>query len=92
MNWLVIALALVGRFMTTYIYSAVYIYTPELYPTSIRAAALSFCSTASKFGGVLAPYIILLVNKFTLRVSIVIHIKMDMLIVLYNYIKLINFT
>ena len=72
MNWLVITLALAGRFLTTYTFSAVYIYTSELYPTPIRAAALTFCSTIGRFGGVVAPYISLLVNTYALSYTVLI--------------------
>ena len=46
-------LALVGKFGASAVFLSVYLYTSELYPTSIRATAVGFCSTIARVGGVL---------------------------------------
>ncbi|PRW59112.1 organic cation carnitine transporter 7-like isoform A [Chlorella sorokiniana] len=37
-------------------YSVLYVYSPELYPTIVRALALAMCNGFSRLGGFLAPY------------------------------------
>jgi MFS family permease len=37
-------------------FSALYVYTPELYSTSIRAQGLALCNAFSRLGGFLAPF------------------------------------
>ncbi|XP_065902879.1 synaptic vesicle 2-related protein-like isoform X2 [Dysidea avara] len=38
-------------------FMSVYLYTPEVYPTAIRAFGLSLCSAMSRMGGMTAPFI-----------------------------------
>ena len=45
-----------GKFGIGLVFSSVYIYTPELYPTNIRSAALGLCSSVANIGGIVAPY------------------------------------
>jgi len=39
------------------VFQAVFVYTPEVYPTSVRAAAMGFCSASSRIGGIITPFI-----------------------------------
>ena len=36
---------------------AVYVYTPEIYPTSVRATAMGFCSGVARVGAILTPFV-----------------------------------
>ena len=45
-------LALLGKFGATCAFSTVYLYTSELFPTSIRGTAVGLCSTIARIGGV----------------------------------------
>ena len=41
-------------------FSVVYVYVAELYPTSVRSIGTGLASMTARFGGVAAPYVILL--------------------------------
>ena len=45
------------RALVSAVYQAVTVYTPEVYPTTVRAAAVGFCSAAARAGGMTAPFI-----------------------------------
>ncbi|KAI6649164.1 Synaptic vesicle 2-related protein isoform X1 [Oopsacas minuta] len=38
-------------------FQAAYVYTPEAYPTRIRASALALCSTMARVGAIITPFI-----------------------------------
>jgi len=60
--WLVL-FAMVARFFTG-VYEAVwYTYTPEVYPTSVRALGFGMCSFYGKVSGLVAPFISTYVNE-----------------------------
>ena len=44
-----------GRGAITVVFAMLFVYTGEVYPTSIRATGLGFCSFCARVGGVLAP-------------------------------------
>lgn len=56
----VTALALIGRFFGSASFSNIYLYSSELYPTTIRNMALGTCSTFSRIGGIVVPFIVAL--------------------------------
>lgn len=45
------------RGLATGIFQALFVYTPEVYPTSVRAFGLGASSTVGRFGGIVSPYI-----------------------------------
>ena len=45
------------------IFSVVYVYAPELYPTTVRSIGMGLASMMARIGGVAAPYIILTAAK-----------------------------
>ena len=47
--------SLIGKFFITSVFGVIYSYTVELFPTSTRSAAVGFCSTSARIGGILAP-------------------------------------
>ena len=46
------------QFFTFAMWSSVYAYTPELYPTRIRATGCGLVSAMSRVGGMLGPYVV----------------------------------
>ncbi|XP_065920567.1 putative transporter svop-1 [Dysidea avara] len=38
-------------------FQAIYLYTPEVYPTAVRAIGMALCSCVSRIGSMIAPYI-----------------------------------
>ncbi|GFR90248.1 organic cation transporter protein [Elysia marginata] len=56
-NWLTIALSLVGKFGSTVGFAVIYVYTAELFPTVLRNSIIGICSVCARIGGILAPFI-----------------------------------
>ena len=44
------------RAFATGVSQVVYVYTPEIYPTTVRAFALGTCSAAAHIGAIVTPY------------------------------------
>ncbi len=66
MQGLMVGLSAVGKFFICLTFNLLFIYTPELYPTSLRATGISMASCTGTIGGMLAPYIILAVSRHSL--------------------------
>ena len=52
--------AVLGRIVAELLFSLVYLYTAEVYPTSMRASGLGLCSSAARIGSFVAPFVVLL--------------------------------
>ena len=46
-----------------FVLRVVYVYAPELYPTTVRSIGMGLASMMARIGGVAAPYIILTAEK-----------------------------
>ena len=57
--------SLSAKAAVTAAFNVTYIYTAQLYPTSIRATAVGACSTMARVGGALAP----IVGKYLIEVG-----------------------
>ena len=58
-----------GKFGASGAFAIVYLYTAELFPTSIRSTATGLCSMMARIGGIAAPQVSHLVqnrNLFTM--------------------------
>ncbi|XP_029304014.1 solute carrier family 22 member 5-like [Cottoperca gobio] len=53
-----VALEMLGKFGITTGTSLMYVYTAELYPTVLRNTATGVCSTASRIGSCIAPFLL----------------------------------
>ena len=54
--WLTVFL-FVCRALIAGAFQALYVYTPEVYPTRVRALGLGMSSTVGRIGGIISPYI-----------------------------------
>ncbi|XP_066513115.1 putative transporter SVOPL isoform X1 [Hoplias malabaricus] len=45
------------RSLVSMYFNVVYIYTAEVYPTSVRSLGMGFCTSFSRIGGMIAPFI-----------------------------------
>ena len=61
-EWVIIALALLGKWGVTANWNFLYLITSEVYPMSLRASAFATCSMIGRFGGVASPFISQLVQ------------------------------
>ena len=66
------AILFIIRGAITGAFQAAYVYTPEAYPTRIRASALSLCSTMARIGALITPFVatVLLQKNFYATVCV----------------------
>ncbi|XP_065830949.1 putative transporter svop-1 isoform X2 [Oscarella lobularis] len=55
------------RGLVTGAFQAAYVYTPEVYPTSMRAIGLGMCSTVARLGSMSTPFIAQVLTRKSLR-------------------------
>jgi len=55
-----IAISIVGRFSANCSYTILNLFTTEQFPTVVRGVGLTYCVVISRFGTILAPYVLLL--------------------------------
>ncbi|EYC07430.1 hypothetical protein Y032_0070g429 [Ancylostoma ceylanicum] len=60
------ALWALGKFAISCSFMSIYVYASEIFPTNIRNLSIGFCEMMSRVGGILAPYVVVLVS-LTLR-------------------------
>ncbi|CAE1310971.1 SLC22A4_5 [Acanthosepion pharaonis] len=59
-QWITTTLATLSKLCVTGTFGIVYLHTCELYPTCVRNGALGAMSTFARVGGVIAPYVMML--------------------------------
>jgi len=62
LQWLIMTFAMIGKFGLTGAFAGIYLYSVELFPTTIRGIGLSFASVGSTIGNIAAPYMMLLIT------------------------------
>ncbi|XP_065831327.1 putative transporter svop-1 [Oscarella lobularis] len=60
-------LIFVVRALITGAFQAAYVYTPEVYPTAVRAVGLGMCSTIARLGAMITPFIAQVLLRTSIR-------------------------
>ena len=61
-NLIVVVLAMIGKMCASASYAIIYLYTSELFPTSIRNTGMGTCSMMARIGAMIAPKVLDLVK------------------------------
>ena len=46
-----------ARAFVTGVFQAVYVYTPEVFPTKVRGVAMGFNTAAARIGAIITPFV-----------------------------------
>uniref|UniRef100_A0A915PZ18 Major facilitator superfamily (MFS) profile domain-containing protein n=1 Tax=Setaria digitata TaxID=48799 RepID=A0A915PZ18_9BILA len=60
--WLTISCWLLSKYGISSSFMSIYVYGSEIFPTTMRNICLGLCAVIARFGGVIAPYAILLAS------------------------------
>ena len=60
--WIIIILTMIGKGFGSGAYAIITLYTPEIYPTTMRSTAVAVANLFSRFGSLSAPYIVDIVS------------------------------
>ena len=60
-EWLIVTVAMIGKFAISVSFAMAWTYSVEVYPTSIRAIGVNACSSAARASGIAAAYVGILV-------------------------------
>ena len=58
-----VVLAMIGKFFNVLAFEVLFLFTAELIPTKVRTVGMGFCYCIGRIGGMIAPFINLLVRK-----------------------------
>jgi putative MFS transporter len=69
--WLVVGSTLLMSFALLGTWGALYAFTPEVYPTDLRASGMGMAGAVARFGGLFAPSIVapVMATQFTLSLA-----------------------
>jgi putative MFS transporter len=70
-TWLVVGSTLLMSFALLGTWGALYAFTPEVYPTDLRASGMGMAGAMARFGGLFAPAIVapVMATHFTLALG-----------------------
>ncbi|XP_025410988.1 synaptic vesicle 2-related protein isoform X5 [Sipha flava] len=72
------------------VFQAVYVYTPEIYPTPLRTIGVGTCSAMARLGAMVTPYIAQVLLKSSFTTSIIIYITAALLAAIASSLLPIN--
>ncbi len=62
------------RAVSSGVFQAAYVYTPEVYPTALRSVGVGTCSTAARVGAAATPYVAQVLMKQSLALAAAVYI------------------
>ena len=77
-----------ARGFATGVFQAVYVYTPEVFPTKIRGTAMGLMSSSSRIGGLVTPFVAQVNQTLVIQhliVNIYRHYFQSMIMLQYHY-------
>eukprot|EP01119_Soliformovum_irregulare_P021198 TRINITY_DN7011_c0_g2_i1.p1 TRINITY_DN7011_c0_g2~~TRINITY_DN7011_c0_g2_i1.p1 ORF type:complete len:537 (+),score=75.78 TRINITY_DN7011_c0_g2_i1:123-1733(+) len=51
-------------------FQVMWVYTPEVYPTTIRSTGIGMCASVSRIGGMITPYVAQLLSQYNVYLSL----------------------
>lgn len=63
-SWAVLLCFVVGKGAISFAFTSMYVYTTELWPTSIRLTIMNTSSMFGRFGSMIAPFVVIVVSTF----------------------------
>lgn len=79
----IMLLSLIGKFAVSMAFALLYVYTSELFPTEARNKGMGLASVAARIGGILAPFVSLLVSVTVFTACHIICYRRFQIITLY---------
>ena len=71
----------VARGIISGVFQAAYVYTPEVYPTYLRAVGVGVCSGVARLGAMLTPFVAQVLIKTSLELALGLYASMALLAV-----------
>lgn len=71
----------VARGMSSAFFQAVYVYTPEAYPTNLRAVALGSGSASARIGAMITPYVAQVLLRQSLSATVGVYAGIGMFLI-----------
>ena len=60
-------MSMAGKFGSAAVFAMIFVYTGEMFPTSIRSLGIGLCSTAARISSTLFPFVVGLVRTIIIR-------------------------
>lgn len=65
-HWTVVGLSVLGKIGASTAFATIYLFSAELFPTVVRNSAMGVSSLSARIGGMISPYIAIIVSHLTL--------------------------
>ena len=66
-------------------FQAAYVYTPEVYPTRIRASALSLCSLMARVGAIITPFVATVLLQSNFYATVVVYASVAVVSAVFSF-------